>query len=87
MADAKRDQCGVEQHSGMWSSAVSAVVWRLPQLHLESGGLHPSGSFGKCLGTSDAKWEICKEPIYGWCCSVDTAVLITCIDISGVSPC
>ena len=45
VADAKGDQCGVEQHSGMWSSAVSAVVWSLPQLYLESGVLHPSGSF------------------------------------------
>ena len=27
------------------STAVSAVVWSLPQLHLESGMLHPSGSF------------------------------------------
>ena len=29
-ADAKGDQCAVEQHCGMWSSAVSAVVWGLP---------------------------------------------------------
>ena len=42
--DAKGDQSGVEQHSGVWSSAVSAVVWSLPQLYLESGVLHPSGS-------------------------------------------
>ena len=26
-ADAEGDQHGVEQHSGVWSSAVSAVVW------------------------------------------------------------
>ena len=44
-ADAKGDQRGVEQHSGVWSLAVSAVVWSLPQLHLESGVLHPSWSF------------------------------------------
>ena len=31
-ADAKGDQCGMEQHSGVWSSAVTAVVWSLPQL-------------------------------------------------------
>ena len=45
LADAKGDQCGLEQHSGVWSSAVAAVVWSLPQLYLESGGLHPSVSF------------------------------------------
>ena len=28
-ADAKGDQHGVEQHSGVWSSAVSAVFWSL----------------------------------------------------------
>ena len=39
------DQRGMEQPSGVWSSAVSAVVWNLPQLYLESGVLHPSGSF------------------------------------------
>ena len=44
-ADAEGDQHGVEQHSGVWSSADSAVVWNLPQLYLESGVLHPSGSF------------------------------------------
>ena len=44
-ADAKGDQRGMEQYSGVWSSAVSTVVWSLPQLYLESGVLHPSGSF------------------------------------------
>ena len=43
-AKSEEDQCGVEHHSGVWSLAVSAVVWNLSQLHLESGGLHPSGS-------------------------------------------
>ena len=32
-ADAKGDLPGVEQHSGVWGTAVSAVVWRPPQLH------------------------------------------------------
>ena len=45
VADAKGDQRGVEQHSGVWSSAVSAVVWKLLQLYLESGVFHLSGSF------------------------------------------
>ena len=31
-SNATGDQCGVEQHSGVWSSAVTAVVWSLPQL-------------------------------------------------------
>ena len=45
VADAKGDLRGMEQHPGVWSSAVSAVVSNLPQLYLESGVLHPSGSF------------------------------------------
>ena len=40
VADAKGDQRGMGQHSGVWSSAVSAVVWNLPQLYLENG-VHP----------------------------------------------
>ena len=55
VADAKGDQRGVEQHYGTWSSAVSAVVWGLPQLYLESCVLHPSGSLDKYLGTPDGK--------------------------------
>ena len=58
MAHAAGDQCGMEQHTGVWSSAVAAVVWGLPQLYLESGGLHPSGSLDKCLGTPDGKWGL-----------------------------
>ena len=33
VANGKREQHGVEQHLGVWSSAVSAAVWDLPQLH------------------------------------------------------
>ena len=71
VADAKGGQRGVEQLSGVWSSAVSAVVWSLPQLHLDSGGLHPSGSLDKCLGTCGAKWGICpgaygRSPLQTW---------------------
>ena len=54
----------MDQHSGVWNSAVSAVVWKLPQLYLESGVLH-SGSFDKCLGTPDATWGI-YPGTYGW---------------------
>ena len=57
-ADAKGDQGGVEQHPGVWSSAASAVGWSVPQLYLESGVLHPSGSLDKYLSTCDGKWGI-----------------------------
>ena len=81
------DQHGKERHSVVWRSRISAVVWSLPQLYHESHVLHFSGSFDKCLGSSGDKWEFPQEPIYGWSPSVDTAVLITCADILGVSPC
>ena len=55
VANAKEDQHDMEQQSGVWSSALSAVVWNLPQLYLESGVLHTSGSLDKCLGTPDGK--------------------------------
>ena len=58
VANAKGDQHGVGQHSGVWSSAVSAVVWSLPLLYLENGVLHPSGFFDMCLGAPDDKWGI-----------------------------
>ena len=41
-ADAKGDQRGVEQPSGRWSLAISAVVWNLPPLCLESDVLQVS---------------------------------------------
>ena len=41
----KGGQHGVEQHSGASSLAISAVVWSQLQLYLETGVLHPSGSF------------------------------------------
>ena len=81
MADAKGDQHGVEQHSGVWSSVVSAVVWSLPQLYLESGVFHPSGSLDKCLGPPDGKWGISQEPIYVRSCCAGTAILVVCADI------
>ena len=87
MANGKREQHGVEQHLGVWSSAVSAAVWDLPQSYLESGVLHPSGSLVKCLGITDGKWGFPQEPISRWSHSADMAVLITCVDILGVSPC
>ena len=86
-ADAKGDQHGMEQHSGVRSSAVSAVVWSLPQLYLESGGLHPSGSLDKCLAHLMPGGEGAQEPIYRWSPSADTPVLIMWADIVAVSPC
>ena len=65
VANAKGDQHGMEQHSGVRSSAVSAVVWSLPQLYLETGGLPPSGSFDKCLDIPDTNCGICPGP-YLW---------------------
>ena len=53
--NAKGDQCDMKEHFGVWSSAVSAVVWSLPQLYLGSGILYFSGSLDKCLGTPDGK--------------------------------
>ena len=85
LGNAKGDQRGMQQHSGVWSTAVSAVARSLPQLYLESGV--PSGSLGKCLGTPDAKWGFPQGPFYGWSCSAHMAVLITCADILGVFPC
>lgn len=88
MADAERDQRGVEQHSGLWSSAVSAMVRSLPglyRLYLESGGLHPSGCLDQCPGPLRPSGECAQEPIYGWSCSVDAAVLVMWAGIVGVS--
>ena len=44
VANAEGHQRGVEQHPGLWNVAVSAMVWSLPQLYLESGALHTYGS-------------------------------------------
>ena len=60
--DAKGDKCSMEQPSGVWSLAVSAVVWSLSQLYLESGILQPSASFDKCLSTTDGELGISPGP-------------------------
>ena len=57
----------------------------LPQLYLESGALHPSGSLDKCLTSMMASGDFPQEPICGWFHSADTAVLITCAGIRRVS--
>ena len=88
--DAKGDQSGVEQHSGAWNSAVSAVGWNLPQLYLESGVLHPSGSLDRCLGTPETKWGI-SPGAYLWVvllcrhsCSDHVCRYLTCVSLPHV---
>ena len=98
----------MEKHSGVRSSTFSAVVWNLPQLYLESGGLHLLSLFDKCLCTSDGQcgvfpgacgWYVAvllDTPDGKWGtspgvylsrggCSAYMAILITCVDIIGVS--
>ena len=69
----------------VWNSAVSAVVWSLPQLYLESGVLHPSGVFDKCFGIPAAKWGICPgsylwvAPLYRLGCSDHVCRYLKCV--------
>ena len=56
--DAKGDQHGMEQHSDVGHSAVSTVVWSLPQLYFESVFSTLLGVFDKCLGTPDGQCGI-----------------------------
>ena len=58
-----------------------------PQLYPESGALHPSGSFDKCLGPPDAKWGISPGAHLWVVPSADMAVLTTYMNILDVSPC
>ena len=58
--------------------AVSAVVWSLPQLYLESGILHHSGSFDKCLGTPDAKCGI-SPGAYLWVVPLGVSLCQMCL--------
>ena len=62
-ANAKGEQCDLEQHCGVWTW-LSAVVWNLTQLYPESGVLHPFGSFDKLLGIPDAKWGIFPRSLW-----------------------
>ena len=91
VADAKGDQCGMEQNHGVWSSAVWAMAWSLPQLYLESSGLHLYGSLDKCLGTPDGKWGI-SPSIYLWVvslcrhhCSDYMCRYLRCVSLPAVS--
>ena len=85
----KGDQQGMEQPSGVWSSAIWTVVWSLPQLYLESGAINPSGSFDKCLGTPDGEWGI-SPGAYLWMASLWRHGFLTmcasrCVSLPGVS--
>ena len=87
VAHVKEDQYGTKQPSGVWSSAVSAMVWSLPQLYPESGGVHPSGSLDWCLGTPDSKYGI-SPGAYLWVVLLCRhGALITSANVLGVSPC
>ena len=52
MANAKGNQHGVEQHSGVWSSEACLSCT------LENAVPDPSGSLDTCLYTPDGKWGI-----------------------------
>ena len=82
MADARGDQCGLEQHSGVQSSAVSAVAWSLPQLYLESDILHPSRSLDKYLGTHDSKWGLFPRSLSIGGLDLQTQLFLLCVQIS-----
>ena len=86
MANAKGDQRGMEQHAGVWSLAVSAVVWSLSctQKVVHSTLL---GLLINVLVPMMPSVGFPQEPICGWSRSADMAVLTTCADILGVSPC
>ena len=77
-ADAKGDQRGMEQHFGVWSSAVSAVVWTLLQLYLENCVLIPSGSFlVNVLAPLLPSVEFSQEPMDGTWLFCLTLVLVS----------
>ena len=90
-ADAKGDHHGLEPLSGVWNSAVSAVGWNLPQLYLESGVLHPSGSLDRCLGTPETKWGISPgaclwvDPLSRPGCSDHVCRYLRCVSLPDVS--
>ena len=89
-ADDKGDQCGMEQHPGVWSSAVSAVAWNWPCYTLKV--VYPTllGLFNKCIGTPDGKCGI-HPGAYLWVTprvsSADTTTLTIRAVILSVSPC
>ena len=63
--NAKGHQLGVKQPAGVWSSAVSAVVWSLPQLYLQIGVLRPCVSLINVLVPLMPSGEFAQEPMGG----------------------
>ena len=53
----------------------------------ESGALHPLGLSISVLAPLLASGEFPQELVYGWFLSADTAVLIICVGILGMSLC
>ena len=71
-ATAKGDQCGVEQHSGLWSFSVACLSYTLKVVY--------STFLCLILVPLRANGDCPQEPNYGWSHSADTAVLVTCAD-------
>ena len=76
----------------MWSSTLVCGAQLSQQCSeacfsyaLEGGALHHYGSLDKCLGTLMASGEFSQEPICGWSCSADMAILVMCTNIVGAS--
>ena len=72
VANVKGDQRGIKQHSDTWNSAVIAVVWNSPQIHLESPPfwvfsvsvlvpLMPRGEFAQ--EPMGGTWLLCLTPL------------------------
>ena len=68
------------RRSQQWSGA--RLSYTLKVVHSTLLGLLIS-----VLASLIASGEFAQEPIYGWSHSADMAVLITCADVLGVSPC
>ena len=90
VANAK-DQHGMEQHPGVWSLAVSAVVWSLRYTCLSYTLKVVFSTLVSLLITVLAllvpSGEFAQEPFYGWSCSADMAIPVACADILAVSLC
>ena len=79
-SDAKGGQRDMEQHSGVWSSAVSAVVWSLTPLYLESGALHPLGLLISDLAPLVASGEFAQGPtLQTWLFGSRVQISLVCL--------
>ena len=91
-ANAKGDLCVVEQHSGVWSPAVSAVVWSLPQLYLKVVYSTLLGLLLSILAPLLASGEFPQEPVDRWSfrlyrqsCSDHMCRYLRCVSLPAVS--